>query len=432
MKVSIVTLGCKVNQFESQALETLLSERGHSIVSEESAADVCIINTCAVTAESGRKSRQAARRAMSENPSAIIAVCGCWSQVSPEEARELGAHIVSGSGDRRGFVEAIERAYSGRGRLTVTDDAMKRRVFEPLPAGRLLGRTRAMLKVQDGCVNFCSYCIIPYARGPIRSLPTYEAVREARRVAESGIMEIVITGIEIASYGRDLRDGSDLSSLVDAIASAVPDTRLRLGSLEPGVVTREFCETLSRHGNICPHFHLSLQSGCDATLKRMNRKYDTARFFESVSLLREFFPGCGLTADLITGFPGEDEDEFSRTLAFIRKCAFSSMHIFPYSVRPGTVAASMPMQCEKVVKKERAARAAAVAEKMRGEYLSSCVGKSFRVLFETGSGSGSSGHAENYCEVRVDDEGLCGQIRETCIVGVSDGVLLGQLCQNQA
>ena len=432
MKVSIVTLGCKVNQFESQALETLLSERGHSIVSEESAADVCIINTCAVTAESGRKSRQAARRAMSENPSAIIAVCGCWSQVSPEEARELGAHIVSGSGDRRGFVEAIERAYSGRSRLTVTDDAMKRRVFEPLPAGRLLGRTRAMLKVQDGCVNFCSYCIIPYARGPIRSLPTDEAVREARRVAESGIMEIVITGIEIASYGRDLRDGSNLSSLVDAIASAVPDTRLRLGSLEPRVVTRSFCQALSSHGNICPHFHLSLQSGCDATLKRMNRKYDTARFFESVSLLREFFPGCGLTADLITGFPGEDENEFSQTLEFIQRCAFSSMHIFPYSVRPGTAAASMPMQCERSVKKERAAKAAAVAERLRGEYLSSCVGKTLCVLFETGSGSGSSGHAENYCEVRVNNEGLCGQIHNVRIVGVDDGVLLGQLCQNQA
>ena len=432
MKVSIVTLGCKVNQYESQALETLLSERGHSIVSEESAADVCIINTCAVTAESGRKSRQAARRAMSENPSAIIAVCGCWSQVSPEEARELGAHIVSGSGDRRGFVEAIERAYSGRSRLTVTDDAMKRRVFEPLPAGRLLGRTRAMLKVQDGCVNFCSYCIIPYARGPIRSLPTDEAVREARRVAESGIMEIVITGIEIASYGRDLRDGSNLSSLVDAIASAVPDTRLRLGSLEPRVVTRSFCQALSSHGNICPHFHLSLQSGCDATLKRMNRKYDTARFFESVSLLREFFPGCGLTADLITGFPGEDENEFSQTLEFIQRCAFSSMHIFPYSVRPGTAAASMPMQSERSVKKERAAKAAAVAERLRGEYLSSCVGKTLCVLFETGSGSGSSGHAENYCEVRVNNEGLCGQIHNVRIVGVDDGVLLGQLCQNQA
>ena len=432
MKVSIVTLGCKVNQFESQALETLLSERGHSIVSEESAADVCIINTCAVTAESGRKSRQAARRAMGENPSAIIAVCGCWSQVSPEEAKALGAHIVSGSGDRRGFVEAIEHAYSGRSQLSITDDAMKRRVFEPLPAGRLLGRTRAMLKVQDGCVNFCSYCIIPYARGPIRSLPTDEAVKEARRVAESGIKEIVITGIEIASYGRDLRDGSDLSSLVAAIASAVPDTRLRLGSLESRVVTRSFCQALSSHGNICPHFHLSLQSGCDATLKRMNRKYDTARFFESVSLLREFFPGCGLTADLITGFPGEDENEFSQTLEFIQRCAFSSMHIFPYSVRPGTAAASMPMQCERSVKKERAAKAAAVAERLRGEYLSSCVGKTLCVLFETGSGSGSSGHAENYCEVRVNNEGLCGQIHNVRIVGVDDGVLLGQLCQNQA
>lgn len=428
MNISITTLGCKVNQFESQALETLLTECGHNIVSEGEAADVCIINTCAVTAESGRKSRQAARRAMSDNPGAIIAVCGCWSQISPDEAASLGAHIVSGSGDRRGFIAAIERYAAERERLTLTDDAMKRRRFEPLPAGALRGRTRAMLKVQDGCVNFCSYCVIPYARGPIRSLPVGEAVAEAARVAEAGIKEIVITGIEIASYGRDLPDKPDLAALIKAIAGAAKGVRLRLGSLEPRIITREFCEKISKIRALCPHFHLSLQSGCDETLKRMNRKYDTKRFYESVTLLREYFPGCALTADLITGFPGEDEEEFSKTMAFIEKCAFSSMHIFPYSARPGTVAAKMPLQCGKAEKKERAAKASALAKKMQEAYLDSCIGKTCSVLFESNGKSGSKGHSENYCEVFVNEPGLCSEIRQVMITGRENGVLLGKLC----
>jgi len=428
MKISITTLGCKVNQFESQALETLFSQRGHEIVASDESADVCIINSCAVTAESGRKSRQAARQAMGRNPSALIAICGCWSQISPEEARELGAHIVSGSGNRRGFADEVEKAFEERRTALLTDDAMKRRVFEPLPAGRLHGRTRAMLKVQDGCVNFCSYCIIPYARGPIRSLPISEAVSEARRVADAGIKEIVITGIEIASYGRDLKDGSDLPKLVSAIADAVPNTRLRLGSLEPRVITREFCEMLSNIPMLCSHFHLSLQSGCDETLKRMNRKYDTARFYESVELLREFFPGCGLTADLITGFPGEDEDEFAQTMAFIERCAFTSMHIFPYSIRPGTVAAKMPLQNNKALKKERANRAIALATRMADEYRDSCIGKTYSVLFESKSASGSVGHAENYCEVLVDVPDLSGNVHDVVITGQENGILLGKLC----
>lgn len=428
MKISIVTLGCKVNQFESQALETLFTQRGHEIVSSTESADVCIINSCAVTAESGRKSRQAARHAMTRNPEALIAVCGCWSQVSPDEARELGADIVSGSGDRRAFADEIEKVYNDRKPTLLLDDAMKRRIFEPLPAGRLHGRTRAMLKVQDGCINFCSYCIIPYARGPIRSLPIADAVSEAKRVAAEGIKEIVITGIEIASYGRDLKDGSDLPALVAAIADAVPDTRLRLGSLEPRVITREFCEILANIPLLCAHFHLSLQSGCDATLKRMNRKYDTARFYESVTLLREFFPGCGLTADLITGFPGEDENEFAQTMAFIEKCAFSSMHVFPYSIRPGTVAAKMPAQNNKSVKKERANRAIALAARMSDVYLENCIGKVYSVLFESRDVAGSLGHAENYSQVMVGDTDLSGEIRMVEVTGTHDGILLGKLC----
>ncbi len=430
MKCSIVTLGCKVNQFESQALEQLLAERGHEIVEPEQPADVCIVNTCAVTAESGRKSRQAVRRAMAANPEAIIAVCGCWSQISPEEAASLGAQLVGGSGDRRAFVEQIEVAFATREQRVVTDEALRRRAFEPLPAGRLHGRTRAMLKVEDGCVNFCTYCVIPYARGPVRSLPLSEAVGEAKRIAAAGIKEIVITGIEIASYGRDLKDGADLAALTAAVAAAVPDTRLRLGSLEPRVVTPAFCETLRALPQLCPHFHLSLQSGCDATLKRMNRKYDTARFYESVCLLRETFPGCGLTADLITGFPGEDEAEFEETLAFLRRCAFSSMHVFPYSVRPGTVAAKMPLQNDKAVKKERANRAIALAEELRRDYWAAQTGKTLSVLFETKEKRGSAGYGENYCPVRVPVPGLAGQVLPVRVTGYDKDGLIGELCGN--
>ena len=427
MKVSIVTLGCKVNQFESQALEQLLTERGHEIVAEGEAAEVCVVNTCAVTAESVRKSRQAVRRAMTAEPEALIAVCGCWSQISPEEAKALGAQLVGGSGDRRAFVEQMEEAFRTRQIRVVTDEALRRRVFEPLPAGKLHGRTRAMLKVQDGCVNFCTYCVIPYARGPVRSLPLKDAVAEAKRIEAAGIKEIVITGIEIASYGRDLAGETDLAGLTAAVAEAVPGLRLRLGSLEPRVVTKEFCETLKAIPGLCPHFHLSLQSGCDATLRRMRRKYDTARFYESVRLLRETFPGCGLTADLITGFPGEDEEEFAETLAFIRQCAFSSMHVFPYSVRPGTVAAEMPLQVEKAVKKERANRAIAAAAEMRREYLASCVGKRFSVLFETKEKNGSAGYAENYCPVRVEEEGLAGQVLPVRVTNWDENGLFGQI-----
>ncbi len=427
MKFTIITLGCKVNQFESQAISSILSEHGNTEVGEDEAADVIIINSCAVTAESTRKSRQAFRRAKAKNPGAVTAICGCWSQVSREEAEALGADIVFGSADRRALAEAVEKAYIERSQLVNVDDALKRRSYEKLPAGRLSGRTRAMLKIEDGCTNFCSYCIIPYSRGPVRSLPTADAVSEAKRIESIGIKELVITGIEISSYGRDLKDGSDLASLICAVSVAAPSLRLRLGSLEPRIVTREFCEKLKTVPGLCGHFHLSLQSGCDATLKRMNRKYDTARFFESVSLLREFFPHCGMTADLITGFPGETEEEFAETLRFIKRCDFSDMHVFPYSIRPDTVAAGMPEQCTNETKHERASEAIKIAAEMTEEYLNSCIGREYSVLFESHEKECSLGHAENYRLVRVEQPGLCGEIRRVMISGRVGTVLMGRL-----
>lgn len=426
MRVAIYTLGCKVNQYETQAIEKLLRERGHIIAGFSEDADAYVINTCSVTAASGQKSRQAVRRVQREHPGAVAAVCGCYAQTSPDEARALGADVLSGTGDRAGFVALLEQAVERRQKSEALDDARQRREFELLPAGGMSGRTRAMLKVEDGCNNFCSYCVIPYARGPVRSEPLPDAVRQARELAAEGVKEIVVTGIEISSWGRDLRDGQTLTDLAEAICGAVPDVRVRLGSLEPRTVTADFCRRLSAMPNLCPQFHLSLQSGCDETLKRMRRRYDTARYLESAGLLREYFDRPAITTDLIAGFPGETDAEFSRTLDFIRKCAFARMHIFPYSVRPGTPAAEMP-QVPKAVKEERAARAAAIASEMRAAYLSGCVGACYDVLFERERGGVFCGHAPNYADVYAHGENLRNEVRTVRILSSDGEALCGEI-----
>ncbi|MBO4832113.1 MAG: tRNA (N(6)-L-threonylcarbamoyladenosine(37)-C(2))-methylthiotransferase MtaB [Oscillospiraceae bacterium] len=426
MRFSIETLGCKVNQFETQALELLLTSRGHTECAPGEDCDACIINTCAVTAESGRKSRQAIRRAKKAAPSAVIAVCGCYSQISPEEVEELGVDLISGSGERAAFVTQLEAVCADRAFRKDIDDPMKRREFESLPTGGLSGRTRAMLKIQDGCCNFCTYCVIPYARGPVRSLPLEDTAAEAARLMEAGYREIVVTGIEISSYGRDLENVS-LIDAVRAVSKAAPECRIRLGSLEPRTVTDDFADALVPLENVCRHFHLSLQSGCDATLRRMGRRYDTARFMQSVSVLRDRFPGCGLTTDLIVGFPGETEEEFGETMDFIRGCAFSAMHVFPYSPRPGTPAADMPGQISRQTKHERARIAGAAAHEMKRAFLESCIGSVQNVLFETESGGWSRGHAGNYAEVSVNTSGLHNRVLPVLITGVNGDILLGKL-----
>ena len=425
MRYIITTLGCKVNQYETQAMETLLRERGHEPAREGERADIVIVNSCAVTAESGRKSRQALRRLAERSPGAVRAVCGCWAQTEPGAAEALGADIVWGSGDRRGFVEAAERAVQEGVFTSSVDKPFERRIIEDLPAGAFSGHARAYLKLEDGCQNFCSYCVIPYARGRVRSLPPERAAQEAGELAAKGYRELVLTGIEIASYGEDLPGGPNLADAVCAIADAAPELRLRLGSLEPTVATEDFCRRLAETGRVCDHFHLSLQSGCDATLARMRRKYDTAEFFAVTERLRRYFPGCGLTADLITGFPGETEADHEATLAFIEKCAFSAMHVFPYSRRPGTPADKMPGQLTAAVKSRRAAEAHALAERMRGEYLASCVGKTLEVLFETEENGLSTGHASNYAEVSAPGTGLRGLVKNVQITGVSGQMLVG-------
>lgn len=427
MKYIIATLGCKVNQYETQAMETFLHERGHEPCAPGELADAVIVNTCAVTAESGRKSRQLIRRLREENPDAVVAVCGCYSQIEPEAAEALGADVIFGANNREKLVDAVEKAAAEGEKYRNIDEPFKRREIEKLPAGAVAGRTRAMLKIQDGCVNFCTYCIIPYTRGRLRSLPIEDAAAETKKINDAGFRELVLTGIEVASYGVDLPGRPDLADVITACAAAAPDMRIRLGSLEPTVITEDFCRRLAGTGKMCRHFHLSLQSGCDRTLKAMNRKYDTARFYSAVELLRRFFPGCGLTCDLITGFPGETDEDHAATLEFIQKCAFSDMHIFPYSRRPGTPADKMDGQCTKAVKDRRAHEAQRVCERMHQEFLAASVGQTLPVLFETGEGGCFTGHSDTYVLVRVRGENLRGKTLDVRITGVEGDNLTGEL-----
>ncbi len=427
MRIAIYTLGCKVNQYETQAMEQELTRRGHEIVPFDGAADAYIVNTCSVTAVSDKKSRQMIRRCRKLNEHAVVAACGCYVQTHSDEAAGLGLDLIAGTGDRMAFLDLLEQAAREKEPLALLDDALRRREFEVLPAGGMAERTRAMLKVEDGCVNFCTYCIIPYARGPVRSLPKAEAVAQTCRLREEGYRELVITGIEISGWGHDLKNGETLIDLLEAASKAAGDMRLRLGSLEPRTITEDFCRRAARLPNLCPHFHLSMQSGCDDTLRRMNRKYDTARFYESVSLLRQYFDRPAITTDLITGFPGETEEEFAQTLAFIERCGFAAMHIFPYSVRPGTKAAAMPDQCTAAVKERRAARAAETAERMKQAYLRGCIGQTYPVLFEQEKNGLYVGHAPNYCQVGVRGEDLHNAVRNVKIEAVDSDMLIGEL-----
>ena len=426
MRYIIATLGCKVNQYESEAIEQLLRVRGHTRCEDGGTADVLIVNTCAVTAEGERKVRQTVRRLRREHPGALLALCGCYAQVNGEAARALGADVIFGTGRRREFAEALERAFTERTAVAELDDPFRRSAFEELPAGAYEGHARAYLKIEDGCDNFCSYCIIPFARGRVLSLPAERCAAECAALAAAGYREIVVTGIEIASWGKDLKDGSSLIDALEAMSAAAPEVRLHLGSLEPTAVTEDFVRRL-RALNVCPHFHLSLQAGCDATLGRMRRKYGTEEFYAVTERLRAAFPGCSVTTDLICGFPGETEEEFASTLSFIQKCAFSAMHIFPYSVRPGTKAAAMPGQVPKKEKDSRCRRARALAERMRSEFLAGKVGREAEVLFETEEDGVCTGHAEDYTEVAVPGSGLRGLVKKVKITAADGQRLVGSV-----
>jgi len=465
MKFCTITLGCKVNQYETQAIERILCEYGHKLAYLGDGCDVCILNTCAVTAESVRKSRQTIRRTKKLEPNALIAVCGCYSQLEPEEVADLGVDLIGGATDRHKFALMIAkqgvRQGDGSSVLGQGDGSsvllccqnhspsvdntlfaksspagqMNRPpvLFEELPPGNTASRTRALLKIQDGCNNFCSYCIVPYIRGRSRSLPLNKVTEYAKLLEDQGYKEIVITGIEVSSYGTDLLGKTDepspcpaaLLTAIHIIQSAAPNTRLRLGSLNPSLMTSDFCRELSKIPNLCNHFHLSLQSGCDETLHRMGRKYNTAQVLESTKSMKKYFTDCSITADLITGFPGETDDEFKQTLSFIKKAAFAGMHIFPYSLRPGTKAAKMTSQVDKSVRKERARIAAEIAAEMASEFKEMQIGKIVEILFEQDKNGYCIGHSTNYLEISVKEKVKRNSLHNVKIISMQNGRLLG-------
>ena len=423
MRYAIYTLGCKVNQYETQAMEQILTGRGHEEGDFSEVCDCYIINTCTVTAVSDKKSRNIIRRVRKLNPNAVIGVCGCYAQVDPGAVKALDVDVLVGTSGREEFLRQLEQAVTEKTRYACVDDALRRREFEVLPAGGMAARTRALIKVQDGCVNFCTYCIIPYARGPLRSLPLQKALEQAIQCAEAGYKELVITGIEISSWGVDFKNGSKLQHLLAALCEAVPQCRIRLGSLEPRTVDEEFCQTLSQYPNLCPQFHLSLQSGSDTVLQRMHRKYDTARYLESVQLLNRYFPGCAVTTDLIVAFPGETEEEFAESLDFMRQCRFAMVHVFPYSRRDGTPAAKMPGQHPNAVKEARSAAASQVAAELETEFEEAMIGQTVPVLFEQVEHGLFTGHAPNYIKVFAEGQDLQNQVLSVRITDVyRDGV----------
>ncbi len=430
MRIAFYTLGCKTNQYETQAMEQLLEKAGYEIGSFEETNDAYVINTCSVTAIADKKNRAMIRRCRREHPGALIGVCGCYTQHDPETVRSLGVDVLGGSGGRQVFLEDLTAALEGKAHTDHLDNALGRREFEILPPGGLEERTRAMLKVQDGCVNFCTYCIIPYTRGPVRSAPLETALEQAKAIAAQGYREIVVTGIEIASWGVDLPGKPNLIDLAEQLCRTVPEVRIRLGSLEPRVITRAFCDRLKSCPNLCPQFHLSMQSGCDTVLSRMKRKYDTARYYESVELLREAFPGCAVTTDMIVAFPGETEEEFRESLRFIRKCGFADMHIFPYSRRPGTPADKMPGQLGNAIKEARSREAIAVAAEMNRAYRESMVGSTQEVLFEDKHLSLYAGHTPNYMKVYAAGEDLHNRLRQVTITGLYEDGLFGVLMED--
>ena len=423
MRFAFYTLGCKTNQYETQAMERMLARQGHCIAPFEEDCDGYIINTCSVTAVADKKNRAVIRRCRREHPQAIIGVCGCYSQHAAGQVKELGIDVIGGSSGREQFLQDMLTALHTRTYQEHLDNALRRREFEILPPGGLQERTRAMLKVQDGCANFCTYCIIPYTRGPVRSAPLEVAVEQARQLEQAGYREIVVTGIEIAGWGRDLPGKPPVWQLICAVCAAVPGLRIRLGSLEPRIVTEEFVRALAAYPNLCPQFHLSMQSGSDTVLARMKRKYTAEEYLASLNRLRETFPGCAVTTDMIVGFPGETEAEFEESLDFIQKCAFAEMHIFPYSRRPGTPAADMPGQLGNAVKEVRSHAAIAVARRMSESYRRGIVGTAQQLLVEGMEDGFSVGHAMNYVKIYLPGEFPRNEIQNVTVTSLhEDGV----------
>ena len=375
------TLGCKVNQYETEAISQQFKARGYEITDFSLPADVYVINTCSVTAMSDRKSRQIIRRAKKQNPDSVVIVTGCYAQVAPETVLKIrGVNLVIGTNEKNKIVDEAERL-TAEAKYSCVCDVSHTHDFEEMQVSGYSSMTRAYIKIQEGCNQFCSYCIIPYARGPIRSREPKSVIEEAKRLVKEGFTEIILVGIHIASYGLDRKDTS-LADIILQINELPGIKRIRLSSIEPMTLNPAFMEKIRPADKLCPHFHLSLQSGCDETLKRMNRRYTTAQYAEIVQSIRKSFPGAAITTDIMTGFPGETDSEFQISAAFAEKMAFSDIHIFKYSPRPGTPAAEYPNQVTPEKKENRSKALEAIRKKSEQAYLSEFVGTTHEVLFE--------------------------------------------------
>ena len=428
-KAASFALGCKVNQYESEAIAELFAEQGYEIVGIDEEADVYVINTCTVTNFGDKKSRQLIRKVKRQNENAIVAVVGCYAQTAPKELMEIaGVNLVIGTKDRAQIVEMVEQYDRANGVENHVSDIMKERVFEPLSIQKLANRTRAYLKIQDGCSQYCSYCIIPYARGPIRSREPQEVVAEVKRLAENGFKEVVLTGIHVASYGKDRRDTS-LLDILKQVHEVEGIERIRFSSIEPNVVTEEFAQTMAALPKVCDHFHLSLQSGCDKTLKEMNRKYDTEKYRQAAAMLRKYLPKVALTTDIIVGFPGETEEDFRESYAFAEEIGFAKIHVFPYSPKRGTPAAARKDQLLNAVKSERSHTLIQLSDRMAADFLADAVGTDAEVLYERAVGEGIyEGHTTNYMKVHGRSEAdLTNRIAKTHITRAEGEMLFGDV-----
>ena len=424
MKAAFHTLGCKVNQYESQAMAQSLEKQGFIIVDPAENADIYIVNSCTVTAESDRKTRQAVRKFKKLHPDSIVVLTGCMTQAFPEYGEKLGeADIVIGNKSNRLLCEYINQFINGSGRIFAVDLHKTGDPFAGDTISTFRERTRASVKIEDGCNRFCSYCIIPYARGRVRSKPLDELKNEIAQLENNGFSEIVLVGINLSAYGM----GTD-KNIVDAVklaASFDGIKRVRLGSLEPDHITDEIIEGLAKIPEFCPQFHISLQSGCDATLKRMNRHYNSGEYFDLCTKLRNAFDGTTLTTDVMVGFPGETTEDFEKSLEFVKKVGFEKVHIFPYSIRPGTPAAKMENQLEKCEKERRAVIMSAAADEIRKNFLESQVGKTLEVLAEEYHEGYVQGFTANYTPVRIACEENLHGIIKTEITAVDGDFCVG-------
>ena len=426
--VSFYTLGCKVNQYESNAMAQEFVQKGYKVISTEEKSDITIVNTCTVTNMSDRKSRQLLRRIKKENPDTVVVAAGCYVQVAREKLEQIPEiDLVLGNNEKKDIVEYIETYLKDNKKHNKISDVMHQKQFIDFGVITYTEKTRAAIKIQDGCDRFCSYCIIPYARGRVRSRNPESIIEEAKQIVKEGIQEIVITGIHVASYGKDFKEEYKLIHLLENLNTIDELKRIRLSSIEPMIITDEFIKRLSKLGKICHHFHLSLQSGCDDTLKRMNRRYTTEEFMQVVNCLRKAYDDVMLTTDVIVGFPGETDEEFEHTYNFLRKVKFYKMHVFKYSQREGTKAASMPNQIDGRIKEERSKRLIELSNENQTEYNKQYIGKELDVLFEEREGKYYKGHTSNYIMVKYEtDKELENCIKTVKITDSEDDFLIAK------